>query len=200
MTVRSTGRLTLIHVHTGRSVAAVAGVAGALELGAQIVAAGVRIAIVTLSTEVGVRTIVAATVIHRQLLAGRTTQTRTLWIHVVAFHNAVIANARDALRLVLALHLLAVFVQLVLEVALPFALRTAFTCGRFGILAFGGRTLLGPALHPTMSAHAQLTAGREVGAMQIDGAGYIAELYACRMFDDLQSFFGVLQLFGEMRD
>ena len=85
----------------------------------------------------------------------------------------------------LALHLLAVLVQLVLEVAFPFALRTAFTCRRFGILAFGGRTLLGPALHPTMSANAQLTAGREVGAMQIDRARNVAELNAGRVLDNL---------------
>lgn len=85
----------------------------------------------------------------------------------------------------LALHLLAVLVQLVLEVAFPFALRTAFTCRRFGILAFGGRTLFGPALEPAVGAHAEIAAGREVGAMQIDRARNIAELNAGRVLDNL---------------
>ena len=97
MTVRSTGRLALVHVHAGRSVAAIAGVTGALELGAQIVAAGVRIAIVALTTEVGVRTVVTATVVHRQLFADRTAQTRTFRVHIVAFHYAIVANARNTL-------------------------------------------------------------------------------------------------------
>lgn len=94
----------------------------------------------------------------------------------------------------LAFHLLAVFVQLVFEVAFPFALRTAFTCRRFRILAFGGRTLLGPTLDATVAAHTQLTAGREVGAMQIDRARNIAELNASGVLDDLQALFGVFQL------
>lgn len=96
----------------------------------------------------------------------------------------------------LALHLLAVLVQLVLEVALPLALRTAFARRRFGVLAFGGRTLLGPTLDATVAADTQLTAGREIGAMQIDATRHIAELDAGRMLDDLQALFGVFQLFG----
>ena len=185
MAVRPAARLALVHVHAGGSVAAIAAVAGALELRSQIMAAGVRVAIVALPAEVRVRTVVTAALVHGQLLAYRAAQTRTLWVHVVALHHAIVANARDALRTMLALHLFAVLVQLVLEVALPFALGATFTCRRFGILAFGGRTLLGPALDAAVSAHAQLTAGREVGAMQIDRARNIAELDAGRVLDDL---------------
>lgn len=185
MPVRSTGDLTFVHVHAAGTVAAVAGVAGALELRAQIMAAGVRVAVVAFATEVGVRAVVAAAIVYRQLLVQRAFQTWTLRIHVVALHHAVVADARYALRLVLALHLLAVLVQLVLEVALPFALRTALASRHLRVLAFGGRTLLGPTLDAAVAADAQLTAGREVGAVQIDRARHIAELDAGRMLDDL---------------
>lgn len=69
---------TLVDIDATGTVASETGVARTLELGAQIVTGGVRMTIMTLRTEVGAGTVVAAAIVHRKLFRQRTIQFRTI--------------------------------------------------------------------------------------------------------------------------